>query len=193
MKLFLCQFPCLKIAFVGVGASTFFERRQIWSEKNSKIMPRRSLWKGSFVDAFLAELKNKKDVLANKKIWSRRSSILPEFLNTTVRIYNGRNFVRCKVTEEKVGHKFGEFALTRKRRPFGAPKGKKWVIMPPAFTVGRLQNFSLAYLNGSYFMNNLVFGSCILFWTKLRCTQKLCFGIQNILFHEISSSVLYKI
>lgn len=138
-------------------------------------MPRRSLWKGSFVDAFLAELKNKKDVLANKKIWSRRSSILPEFLNTTVRIYNGRNFVRCKVTEEKVGHKFGEFAITRKRRPFGAPKGKKWVIMPSEFTVGRLQNFSLAYLNGSYFMNNLVFGSCILFWTKLRCIQELCF------------------
>ena len=86
-------------------------------------MPRRSLWKGSFVDAFLYELKNQKDRLANKKIWSRRSSILPEFLNTTVRIYNGRNFVRCKVTEDKVGHKFGEFALTRKRRPMGANKG----------------------------------------------------------------------
>lgn len=178
----MCWFPCLKIAFVGVGASTFIEGRQIWSEKNSKIMPRRSLWKGSFVDAFLAELKNKRDVLANKKIWSRRSSILPEFLNTTVRIYNGRNFVRCKVTEEKVGHKFGEFALTRKRRPFGAPKakGKKWVIMPSEFTLGRLQNFSLAYLNGSYFLNNLVVGSCILFW------------IQNILLHEFHR-LLYKI
>ncbi|KAK0596279.1 hypothetical protein LWI29_014311 [Acer saccharum] len=86
-------------------------------------MPRRSLWKGSFVDAFLYELKNQKDRLANKKVWSRRSSILPEFLDSTVRIYNGKHFVRCKVTEEKVGHKFGEFALTRKRRPMGATKG----------------------------------------------------------------------
>lgn len=74
------------------------------------------------MDAFLYELKNQKDKLANKKIWSRRSSILPEFINTTVRIYNGRNFVRCKVTEDKVGHKFGEFALTRKRRPNLASK-----------------------------------------------------------------------
>ncbi|KAL5851854.1 hypothetical protein ACOSQ3_006972 [Xanthoceras sorbifolium] len=86
-------------------------------------MPRRSLWKGSFVDAFLYELKNQKDRLANSKVWSRRSSILPEFLNSTLRIYNGRNFVRCKVTEDKVGHKFGEFALTQKRRPLGVPKG----------------------------------------------------------------------
>lgn len=88
-------------------------------------MPRRSLWKGSFVDAFLMGLKNRTDLLSNKKIWSRRSTILPEFLDKTVRIYNGRNFVRCKITEEKVGLKFGEFAMTRKRRPWGTPKGKK--------------------------------------------------------------------
>ncbi|KAI9192687.1 hypothetical protein LWI28_026568 [Acer negundo] len=91
-------------------------------------MPRRSLWKGSFVDAFLYELKNQKDRLANRKVWSRRSSILPEFLNSTIRIYNGKHFVRCKVTEEKVGHKFGEFALTRKRRPMGATKGAPKVV-----------------------------------------------------------------
>ncbi|CAN6566581.1 hypothetical protein ACFX15_039740 [Malus domestica] len=71
---------------------------------------------GAFVDAFLMKMKNNKDLLNNKKIWSRRSTILPEFVGTTVRIYNGKNHIRCKITEEKVGHKFGEFAMTRKRR-----------------------------------------------------------------------------
>nr|YP_009531178.1 ribosomal protein S19 [Leucaena trichandra]AXY63890.1 ribosomal protein S19 [Leucaena trichandra]WVH44670.1 ribosomal protein S19 [Leucaena leucocephala] len=78
-------------------------------------MPRRSIWKGSFVDAFPLRMKKKTDL--NRKIWSRRSSILPEFVNCSVRIYNGkRSPVRCKITEGKVGHKFGEFASTRKRR-----------------------------------------------------------------------------
>ncbi|XWS67421.1 hypothetical protein CRYUN_Cryun04dG0005100 [Craigia yunnanensis] len=69
-----------------------------------------------FVDAFLEKTKKNKHLLANRKIWSRRSTILPEFVDQTVRIYNGKNFVRCKITEGKVGHKFGEFALTRKRK-----------------------------------------------------------------------------
>lgn len=79
-------------------------------------MPRRSIsiWKGSFVDAFL--LRMKKTLLLNRKIGSRRSSILPEFVDCSVRIYNGKTPVRCKITEEKVGHKFGEFASIRKRR-----------------------------------------------------------------------------
>ncbi|KAG9148096.1 hypothetical protein Leryth_003669 [Lithospermum erythrorhizon] len=76
---------------------------------------RRSIWKGSFVDTFLSKIKNNKELLANKKIWSRRSTILPEFVGTTMRIYNGKTHVRCKITEGKVGHKFGEFAFTRKR------------------------------------------------------------------------------
>ncbi|XP_037493357.1 40S ribosomal protein S19, mitochondrial isoform X2 [Jatropha curcas] len=87
-----------------------------------------------FVDAFLLKAKNKKDLLSNKKIWSRRSVILPEFVGYSVRIYNGKTFVRCKITEAKVGHKFGEFAYTRKRRIVrqsttgktpGKKKGKK--------------------------------------------------------------------
>ncbi|XVE56619.1 hypothetical protein DITRI_Ditri04bG0025500 [Diplodiscus trichospermus] len=69
-----------------------------------------------FVDVFLAKMKKNKRLLDNRKIWSRRSTILPEFIDQTVRIYNGKNFVRCKITEGKVGHKFGEFALTRKRK-----------------------------------------------------------------------------
>ncbi|XVE94254.1 hypothetical protein REPUB_Repub01dG0265700 [Reevesia pubescens] len=69
-----------------------------------------------FVDAFLSKMKKDKTLLANRKIYSRRSTILPEFVDQTVRIYNGKNFIRCKITEGKVGHKFGEFALTRKRK-----------------------------------------------------------------------------
>ena len=69
----------------------------------------------------------------NRKIWSRRSTILPEFVGCTFRIYNGKTHFRCKITEDKVGHKFGEFALTRKRKvrvqakkPVpGKKKGKK--------------------------------------------------------------------
>nr|XP_027066049.1 uncharacterized protein LOC113691920 [Coffea arabica] len=87
----------------------------------------RSIWKGSFVDAFLMKKKMRKNV-SNMKIWSRRSTIWPELVDSTVRIYNGKTFVRCKITEAKVGHKFGEFAVTRKRRPSrpnSGPVGKK--------------------------------------------------------------------
>lgn len=79
-------------------------------------MSRSHFYDGAFVDAFLMKMKNNKDLLMNKKIWSRRSTILPEFVGSTVRIYNGKVHFRCKITEEKVGHKFGEFAMTRKRR-----------------------------------------------------------------------------
>ncbi len=80
-------------------------------------MPRRSIWKGSFVDAFLSKMRSKRENLSSRKIWSRRSSILPEFVDCFVQIYNGKTFVRCKITEGKVGHKFGEFASARKRKP----------------------------------------------------------------------------
>ena len=72
--------------------------------------------KPAFIDAFLHKMKNNRALLMNKTIWSRRSTILPEFVDTTVKIYNGKTTVRCKITEGKVGHKFGEFALTRKRK-----------------------------------------------------------------------------
>nr|CAD91483.1 ribosomal protein S19 [Arundina graminifolia] len=80
-------------------------------------MPRRSIWKGSFVDAFLLRMKKNRESLLSRKIWSRRSSISPEFVDCSVLIYNGKTPVRCRITEGKVGHKFGEFASTRRRRP----------------------------------------------------------------------------
>nr|YP_010200536.1 ribosomal protein S19 [Cyperus esculentus]ULQ69129.1 ribosomal protein S19 [Cyperus glomeratus]ULQ69172.1 ribosomal protein S19 [Cyperus sp. YangQE3368]ULQ69724.1 ribosomal protein S19 [Cyperus mindorensis]ULQ69890.1 ribosomal protein S19 [Cyperus flavidus]WRH36854.1 ribosomal protein S19 [Cyperus stolonifer] len=86
-------------------------------------MPRRSIWKGSFVDAFLSRMK-KKENLMSRRIWSRRSSISPEFVDCSVLIYNGKTPVRCKITEGKVGHKFGEFANTRRRRRPSKTKGK---------------------------------------------------------------------
>ncbi|CAN6812029.1 unnamed protein product [Brassica oleracea] len=79
-------------------------------KKGNKVVSR-SVWKDPFVDAFLM---NKKNAALNRKIWSRRSTILPEYVDSSVRIYNGKTHVRCEITEGKVGHKFGEFAFTRK-------------------------------------------------------------------------------
>ncbi|EOA13998.1 hypothetical protein CARUB_v10027130mg [Capsella rubella] len=81
------------------------------AETKGNKMVSRSVWKDPFVDAFLMK---KKNAALNKKIWSRRSTILPEYVDSSVRIYNGKTHVRCKITEGKVGHKFGEFAFTRK-------------------------------------------------------------------------------
>ncbi|CAN8258327.1 unnamed protein product [Cochlearia groenlandica] len=80
-------------------------------KKGNNKMAIRSVWKDPFVDAFLMK---KKNAGLNRKIWSRRSTILPEYVDSSVRIYNGKSHVRCKITEGKVGHKFGEFAFTRK-------------------------------------------------------------------------------
>ena len=86
----------------------------------------RSLWKGPFVDASLLKRTKKsslpalraKTQTATKQdtlfVWSRRSCILPQFLGDFVQVYNGRSFIGLKITEEMVGHKFGEFASTRK-------------------------------------------------------------------------------
>nr|AFK37007.1 unknown [Medicago truncatula] len=80
--------------------------------------------KPAFIDAFLYKMKKNPELLKNKQIWSRRSTILPEFVDSHVRIYNGKTFIRCKITEGKVGHKFGEFALTRKRKAKDQPNAK---------------------------------------------------------------------
>lgn len=89
-------------------------------------MPLRSIWKGSFVDAFLFRMKKNREPISSRKIWSRRSSILPEFVDCSVLIYNGKTFVRCKITDGKVGHKFGEFAFTRSSKT-NRVKGRKGI------------------------------------------------------------------
>ena len=76
----------------------------------------RSVWKGPFVDGFLlnkAETSRASGRNEIIKIWSRRSTILPQFVGLTFGVYNGQKHVPVIVTEEMVGHKFGEFAPTR--------------------------------------------------------------------------------
>ncbi len=76
----------------------------------------RSIKKGPFVDAHL--LKKIETVRATNdkrpvKTWSRRSTVLPEFVGLTIAVHNGKQHIPVYVTENMVGHKLGEFALTR--------------------------------------------------------------------------------
>ena len=78
-------------------------------------MPR-SVKKGPYVDAHLINKIKKAQESNDKrpiKTWSRRSTILPDFIGLTVSIHNGRQHIPIFVTEHMVGHKFGEFSLTR--------------------------------------------------------------------------------
>jgi len=76
----------------------------------------RSVWKGPFVDGYLlkkaeaAQGSGKNQII---KTWSRRSTIMPQFVGCTFGVYNGKKFIPVLVKEDMVGHKFGEFAPTR--------------------------------------------------------------------------------
>jgi small subunit ribosomal protein S19 len=78
-------------------------------------MPR-SVWKVPFFDGYLLK-KVKEASSSDKKViiktWSRRSTILPQFVGHTFAVHNGKKFITVLVSEGMVGHKFGEFALTR--------------------------------------------------------------------------------
>ena len=76
----------------------------------------RSIKKGPFVDEHLVkkvETLNKSNEKKVVKTWSRRSTVLPEFVGHTFAVHNGRKFIPVFVTENMVGHKLGEFAPTR--------------------------------------------------------------------------------
>ena len=76
----------------------------------------RSIWKGPFVDAYLLKKADKsRDSGRNDiiKTWSRRSTIMPQFVGLTFGVYNGQKFLPVLVTENMVGHKFGEFSPSR--------------------------------------------------------------------------------
>ena len=87
-------------------------------------MPR-SLKKGPFIDLHLL---NKVEVAAEKndrkpiKTWSRRSTIFPQMVGLTIAVHNGKQHVPVFVSEEMVGHKLGEFAVTRTYRGHAADK-----------------------------------------------------------------------
>ena len=76
----------------------------------------RSLWKGPFIDGYLlkkAEAARAAGRNQAVKTWSRRSTILPQFVGLTFQVHNGTKFIPVIVSEDMVGHKFGEFSPTR--------------------------------------------------------------------------------
>ena len=91
----------------------------------------RSVWKGPFVELSLlkkAEAAQEAGARAPIKTWSRRSTILPQFVGLVFNVHNGRKFVPVFVTENMVGHKLGEFAPTR---TFGGHSAEKKVAKAP--------------------------------------------------------------
>lgn len=88
----------------------------------------RSVWKGPFVEGYvLKKAQAVREAGRNEviKIWSRRSLIMPQFVGLTFGVYNGQKFIPVLVTEEMIGHKFGEFAPTRNYYGHGADKKAK--------------------------------------------------------------------
>ncbi|CAL4324165.1 30S ribosomal protein S19 [Buchnera aphidicola] len=87
-------------------------------------MPR-SLKKGPFIDVSLFSKVKKNIQMNNKKpikTWSRRSTIFPNMVGLTISVHNGRQHIPIFITEEMVGHKLGEFSLTRTYRGHTADK-----------------------------------------------------------------------
>ena len=88
----------------------------------------RSIKKGPFVDGHLLAKVDAARAISDKKpikTWSRRSTILPDFIGLTIAIHNGKQHVPVYITDQMVGHKLGEFALTRTFK--GHPADKKAV------------------------------------------------------------------
>ena len=84
----------------------------------------RSLWKGPYVDASLLR------ALATGPqdgchTYSRRSVVLPQFVGSLVHVHNGKSYTAVRVSEDMIGHKFGEFATTRRRALHTRKGGKK--------------------------------------------------------------------
>jgi len=92
----------------------------------------RSVKKGPFVDHHLFAKAEKAVATKDKKpvkTWSRRSMVLPEFIGLTIAVHNGKQHVPVYITDQMVGHKLGEFALTRtfKGHPAGGQEGPEEV------------------------------------------------------------------
>jgi small subunit ribosomal protein S19 len=88
----------------------------------------RSVWKGPFVDGHLLKKADKvRESGRNEviKTWSRRSTIMPQFVGLTFGVHNGNKFITVSVSEEMVGHKLGEFSPTRTYYGHAADKKSK--------------------------------------------------------------------
>lgn len=82
----------------------------------------RSIKKGPYIDPKLAKRIQELNATMEKKViktWSRRSTVIPEFVGHTIAIHNGNKFIPVFITENMVGHKLGEFAPTRTYRGHG--------------------------------------------------------------------------
>ena len=87
----------------------------------------RSLRKGPFIAEHLrkkVEKAKKEGARQPIKTWSRRSTIIPEMIGLNFEVHNGRKFIAVFITENMVGHKLGEFSITKTYRRLGAPKKK---------------------------------------------------------------------
>ena len=88
----------------------------------------RSVWKGPFVDGYLLKKAAKTHESGRNEViktWSRRSTILPQFVGLTFGVYNGKKHIPVSVTEEMIGHKLGEFSPTRTYYGHAADKKAK--------------------------------------------------------------------
>ena len=88
----------------------------------------RSVWKGPFVDGYLlkkAEAGQVSGRTAVIKTWSRRSTIMPQFVGLTFAVYNGHKHIPVNVSEEMIGQKFGEYSPTRTYYGHAADKKAK--------------------------------------------------------------------
>jgi len=88
----------------------------------------RSLKKGPFVEQALMKRIEELNKTREKKVvrtWTRRSVIVPEFVGHTIAIHNGNKFIPIYITENMVGHKLGEFALTRTYRGHASDRSSK--------------------------------------------------------------------
>jgi small subunit ribosomal protein S19 len=104
-------------------------RRDLASQKQEEgLIMARSIWKGPFIDGYM--LKKAETARGNKrseviKTWSRRSTVLPQFVGLTFGVYNGHKHIPVIVTEDMIGHKLGEFSPTRTFHGHAADKKAK--------------------------------------------------------------------
>jgi small subunit ribosomal protein S19 len=85
----------------------------------------RAVWKGPFIDGYLLKKADKVRSSGRNEViktWSRRSTILPQFVGLTFGVYNGHKHVPVNVTEDMIGHKLGEFSPTRAFHGHGGDK-----------------------------------------------------------------------
>ena len=95
----------------------------------------RSVKKGPFTDGHLEKKLDALNATNEKKVirtWSRRSTILPEFVGHTIAVHNGRKFIPVYVTENMVGHKLGEFSPTRTFKGHAAKSDRAAAPVAPA-------------------------------------------------------------